>query len=267
MLGPKNRSALLLFFDSALYKYLNCLYLLTCKHVGPQRIRWQQKTQTHQTSLTLPKRPQSMGYYVPRPRGTQADCFGIARSIRLSVPWRSFLGYRHAVCLQLSHRRPPEFSSRAVNKPLLMTVEARTRTRTRTRNDSCVSESNSVVLGRRLGAVHQVLFDVRGRPISAFTFLAGWLGSQVVSVLDSGAEGLGFKSQLRPRRVTVLGKLFTPIVPLFTKQQNWQQPSQGLRGQLRAWRKVMAAYRRVYDSRHPQADCQEPGSAPEPYAR
>jgi len=29
----------------------------------------------------------------------------------------------------------------------------------------------------------------------------------------------------------------------------------------------MAAYRRVYDSRHLQTDCQEPGSAPEPYAR
>jgi len=27
----------------------------------------------------------------------------------------------------------------------------------------------------------------------------------------------------------------------------------------------MATYRRVYDSRHLQADCQEPGSAPEPY--
>ena len=27
----------------------------------------------------------------------------------------------------------------------------------------------------------------------------------------------------------------------------------------------MAAYRRVYDSRHLQADCQAPGSAPEPY--
>jgi len=47
------------------------------------------------------------------------------------------------------------------------------------------------------------------------------LGSRVVSVLDSGAEGLGFKSQSRRCRVTVLGKLFTPIVPLFTKQQNW----------------------------------------------
>jgi len=33
---------------------------------------------------------------------------------------------------------------------------------------------------------------------------------------------------------------------------------------MRAWQKVMAAYRRVYDSHHLQADCQEPGSAPEP---
>ena len=31
--------------------------------------------------------------------------------------------------------------------------------------------------------------------------------------------------------------------------------------------KVVAAYRRVYDSHHLQADCQEPESAPEPYAK
>jgi len=49
----------------------------------------------------------------------------------------------------------------------------------------------------------------------------GWLGSRVVSVLDSGAVGPGLKSQSRRCRVTVLGKLFTPIVPLFTKQRNW----------------------------------------------
>jgi len=48
-----------------------------------------------------------------------------------------------------------------------------------------------------------------------------WFGSRVVSVLDSGAEGPGFKLQPRRCRVTVLGKLLTPIVPLFTKQQNW----------------------------------------------
>ena len=29
----------------------------------------------------------------------------------------------------------------------------------------------------------------------------------------------------------------------------------------------MAAYRLVYDLSHLQADCQEPGSAPEPYTR
>ena len=51
--------------------------------------------------------------------------------------------------------------------------------------------------------------------------IVGWLGSRVVSMLDSGADGLGFKSQSRRCRVTVLGKLFTPIVPLFTKQRNW----------------------------------------------
>ena len=51
--------------------------------------------------------------------------------------------------------------------------------------------------------------------------LGGWLGSRVVSELDSSAEGPGFKSQPRRCQVTVLGKLFTLIVPLFTKQQNW----------------------------------------------
>ena len=51
--------------------------------------------------------------------------------------------------------------------------------------------------------------------------LTGWLGSRAVSVLDSGAEGPGFKSQPRRCRVIVLGKLFTFIVPLFTKHQNW----------------------------------------------
>jgi len=49
----------------------------------------------------------------------------------------------------------------------------------------------------------------------------GWLGNRVVSVLDSGAEGPGFKSQSRRCWVTLLGKLFTPVVPLFIKQRNW----------------------------------------------
>jgi len=58
-------------------------------------------------------------------------------------------------------------------------------------------------------------------PNIQYIVIQGWFGSRVVSVLDSGAEGPGFKSQPQRCRVTVLGKLFTPIVPLFTKQRNW----------------------------------------------
>jgi len=54
-----------------------------------------------------------------------------------------------------------------------------------------------------------------------YKLLSWWLGSRVVNMLDLGAEGPGFKSQSQCCRVTVLGKLFTPIVPLFIKQQNW----------------------------------------------
>jgi len=57
--------------------------------------------------------------------------------------------------------------------------------------------------------------------ISRITGNQGWLASRVVSVLDSGAEGPGFKSQPRRCRVTVAGKLFTPIVPPFTEHRNW----------------------------------------------
>ena len=38
-------------------------------------------------------------------------------------------------------------------------------------------------------------------------------------MLDSGAEGPGFKSQSRRCPVTVFSKLFTPIVPLFSVHQ------------------------------------------------
>jgi len=64
-------------------------------------------------------------------------------------------------------------------------------------------------------AVHKIRTD------TLTNYSVRWLGSRVVSVLDSGAEGPGFKSQPRHCRVTVLGKLFTLVVPLFTKQQNW----------------------------------------------
>ena len=63
--------------------------------------------------------------------------------------------------------------------------------------------------------------------------IVGWLGSRVVSVLDSGAEGPGFKSQARRCRVTVLGKLFTPIVPLFTISKIGSSPFKGCGGNCR----------------------------------
>ena len=69
------------------------------------------------------------------------------------------------------------------------------------------------IITSRMGHVVSVQFTV--------VIILGWLDSRVVSVLDSGAEGPEFKSQPRRCRVTVLRKLFTPIVPLFTKQQNW----------------------------------------------
>ena len=46
-----------------------------------------------------------------------------------------------------------------------------------------------------------------------------WPGSRVVSMLDSGAVGPGFKfaaSTLSGN--SLIDKLFTPIVPVFTKQ-------------------------------------------------
>ena len=94
----------------------------------------------------------------------------------------------------------------------------------------------------------------------------GWLDSRVVSLLDSSAVGPGFKSQPRRCRVTVLGKLFTPICLCSSSSKIGSSPLEGCGGNCRPG-KVTAAYRRVYDSCHLQADCQEPGSAPKPYAR
>jgi len=46
----------------------------------------------------------------------------------------------------------------------------------------------------------------------------GWLGSRLVR---SGAEVSSSNRSRGSCRVTVFGKLFTPIVPLSTKQRNW----------------------------------------------
>ena len=47
--------------------------------------------------------------------------------------------------------------------------------------------------------------------------VAEWLACWTLAQI----EGPGFKSKPRRCRLTVLGKLSTPIVPLFTKKQNW----------------------------------------------
>ena len=52
--------------------------------------------------------------FPPHPGGGH---FGIVRSIRLSVPWCSCLGYRHTGCLQLSHHQSPEMSGLWTHPP------------------------------------------------------------------------------------------------------------------------------------------------------
>jgi len=48
----------------------------------------------------------SQAIFKPPPKlDHQGSC---AQPVCLSVPWRSCLGYRHAGCLQLSHRQPPD---------------------------------------------------------------------------------------------------------------------------------------------------------------
>jgi len=43
----------------------------------------------------------------------------------------------------------------------------------------------------------------------------------VVSRISAPAPKITIANICSPYTVTVLGKLFTPVVPLFTKQQNW----------------------------------------------
>jgi len=70
-------------------------------HIGATWRLWLNDPCARQCGLL----PNYFGHLLcPRSRGH----FGIARSVRLSVPWRSCLGYRHADCLQRSHRRQPE---------------------------------------------------------------------------------------------------------------------------------------------------------------
>ena len=86
-------------------------------------------------------------------------------------------------------------------------------------------------------------------------------------MLDSGSEGPGVQIAV----ATLAGNGLRQTV--HTHCASVHQAAKLVAALLRvprvtaAWRNWMAAYRRVYDSRHLQADCQEPGSAPVPYAR
>jgi len=71
----------------------------------------------------------------------------------------------------------------------------------------------------------------------------------VVSVLDSGAEGPGSKKTLPGNSLRQ------------TVHTHYASVHQATKLVAALLRKEMAAYRRVYDSRHLQADYQEPGSA------
>ena len=90
-----------------------------------------------------------------------------------------------------------------------------------------MSDSDGMTAGksvvRRDRRIRQITCHKRSVCLRLFSSALGKRGGSVavVSALDSGAEGPGFKSQPRCCRVTVLGKLFTPVVPPFTKQRNW----------------------------------------------
>jgi len=137
------------------------------------------------------------------------------------------VSYRHyprstrgRVCAPVLSVRPsvPAWANR--NKPLLQVCCCRKYRLIAARR----TNAGSATLSAYVVAEHRPVISPTATlqfKLSHTTVFRGWLGSRVVSVLDSGAEGPGFKSQPRRCRVTVLGKLFTPIVPLFAKQQNW----------------------------------------------
>jgi len=76
------------------------------------------------------------------------------------------------------------------------------------------SESKGRFFTKRIDSHNESNGIYSNRELECSNQRVGWLGSRVVSVLDLGAVGPGFKSQSRRGRVTVVGKLFTPIVPL-----------------------------------------------------
>jgi len=100
-------------------------------------------------------------------------------------------------------------------------------------------------------------------PFTLPYLVLGLLGSRVVSMLDSGAEG----PCVQIAAATLSGNSLRQTVD--THCASVLQAAKLVAALLRASAGLAEskANRRVYDSRRLQADCQEPGSAPEPYAR
>ena len=94
-----------------------------------------------------------------------------------------------------------------------------------------------------------------------------WLGSRVVSVLDSGTVVQIKPAWVQIAAATLSGNSFRQTV--HTLRTSVHQAAKLVAAFLRVERvtALKAACRRVYDSRHLQADCQEPGSVLETYAR
>jgi len=67
----------------------------------------------------------------------------------------------------------------------------------------------------------KLIYVGQAKDILAKIYSKTALSARVVNVLDLGARGLGFKLQWQRCQSSVLGKLFTPIVPVLTKQQDW----------------------------------------------
>ena len=148
---------------------------------------------------------------------------------RWLLAWRLLSTYPTMCCKKI--RTSPKLSVLS-SRTFSETAEREnfaTANRSRCQQNSSRMELADTCDGRRVVAVYCTSVNCnRLTPLLRFVVHFWYiprnpLGSRVVSVLDSGAEGPGFKSQPQPRRcrVTVLGKLFTPIVPLCTKQQNW----------------------------------------------
>jgi len=85
-----------------------------------------------------------------------------------------------------------------------------------------VTHTHSLTHTHTHTVTHTHLFN---GPFSGTTRVSGWLGSRVVSVLDSGAEGPAFKSQSRRCGVIVFTFTFT----FFTRVSRYQKGETNLK--------------------------------------